>query len=238
VPPLIEMQLAAWGRGEYNLAIGSASEADDDISDISSTEEDGDAEPVQGSAMKGISRVRSKSGKMWVYKIDKNYQRPANRFGSNQLEVGAWWPLQVCALRDGAHGSRMGGIYGKKDKGAYSIIISGGSGYDDYDMGDVIWYTGSGGKGEDQVLGIGNQALITSFNTKLPVRVLRGSKSSSKFAPSQGLRYDGIYIVTDHKAVIGKDGYRVFRYKLERCPNQMEIQLKIPGRAELNTLHD
>ena len=232
------MQLAAWERGEYNLAMGSADEVDDESTKASSSEEEENVEPLRGSAMRGISRVRSKSGKMWVYKIDKSYQRPANRFGPNQLEVGAWWPLQICALRDGAHGSYRGGIYGKREKGAYSIIISGGTGYDDLDMGDVVWYTGSGSKGEDQTLGIGNQALITSFNTKLPVRVLRTSKSSSKFAPSQGLRYDGIYIVTDHKAVAGRDGHRVFKYKLERCPNQKEIQMNVPGRAELNTLHD
>jgi hypothetical protein len=241
IPPLIEMQLSAWDRGEYNLG-PSGHETDgatgtDDTSEDSISEGEDDSPSLRGYAMRGIRKERSKKGKRWVYRVDKSYQRPASRFGPNGLEVGAWWPLQVCALRDGAHGSRMGGIYGKKEKGAYSIILSGGGGYDDRDEGDVVWYTGSGGKGEDQVLGIGNQALITSFNTKCPVRVLRGTRSDSRFAPSLGLRYDGLYIVTDHKMVIGRDGFKVFRYRLERDPDQKEIQLNIPGQAELNTLH-
>lgn len=234
LPPLIEMQIAAWDRGEYNLAASSEGESDDE-NEMSSSEEEQDAPPVHGSAMKGIIRERSKSGKMWVYKIDKAYWRPASRFGTNGLEVGAWWPLQICAIRNGAHGARMGGIYGRKETGAYSVIVSGGSGYDDHDMGDVVWYSGSGGKGLDQVLGTGNQALITSFNTKNPVRLLRGSKSGSAFAPSQGLRYDGLYVVTNHTEGTGKDGFKVYRYKLERLPGQKPIQTMIPGRKELIT---
>ncbi|KAI0661898.1 hypothetical protein C8Q70DRAFT_961143 [Cubamyces menziesii] len=38
-------------------------------------------------------------------------------------------------------------------------------------------------------------SLKVSAYTKKPVRVIRGYKSSSDFAPAQGYRYDGLYVV-------------------------------------------
>ena len=185
--------------------------------------------------MRGIIISRSTAGHI-TYTINKSFQRPASIFGHNGLKVGSWWPMQICALRDGAHGSRMGGIAGKRNAGAYSIIISGGSGYEDRDLGDVVWYTGSGERGTDQILGTGNQALVTSFNTGLPVRVIRGSRSESDFAPSQGLRYDGLYKVTWYGQMFGRGGHQVWKYKLERLMNQDPIRRDIPTRTELKTL--
>ncbi|KAL9033272.1 MAG: hypothetical protein Q9214_007593, partial [Letrouitia sp. 1 TL-2023] len=37
----------------------------------------------------------------------------ANYHGQGNLYNGQWWPLQICTIRDGAHGSFEGGIYGK-----------------------------------------------------------------------------------------------------------------------------
>ena len=34
-----------------------------------------------------------------------------------------------------------------------------------------------------------------SSETKKPVRVIRGFKSTSKYAPTEGYRYDGLYVV-------------------------------------------
>ena len=191
------MIINAWNCDEYNLALTSANAVSDD-SETQSEEEGNSADDapvtdIRGRAMRGITVCRSTAGHI-TYTLNKSFQRPANIFGHNGLKVGAWSPMQICALRDGAHGSRMGGIAGKRDAGAYSIIVSGGSGYEDCDLGDVVWYTGSGERGADQILGTGNQALVTSFNTGLPVRVIRGSRSKSHFAPSWGLRYDGLYV--------------------------------------------
>lgn len=63
---------------------------------------------------KGMSRI-----------IDPSLKRNHNRFGSNGLGVGEWWPFHICALRDGAHGSAMGGIAGSSRDGAKSIVIGG-----------------------------------------------------------------------------------------------------------------
>ena len=65
-------------------------------------------------------------GKMRTYKFDDTFVRPSHKvFGHNGLEVGQWWPLQMCALRDGAHGTKMGGIAGSDNLGATSIVVSG-----------------------------------------------------------------------------------------------------------------
>ena len=242
LPPQIEMIIDAWNRDEYNLAPKTNNAVSDDSEtgsdDRDSEDESDDDESVtdtRGSAMRGIIISRSTAGYI-TYTLNKSFQRPASVFGHNGLKVGAWWPMQICALRDGAHGSRMGGIAGKRDTGAYSIIISGGSGYEDRDLGDVVWYTGSGERGADQILGSGNQALVTSFNTGLPVRVIRGSRSESDFAPSQGLRYDGLYKVIWYGQMFGRDGHKVWKYKLERLTNQDPIRRDVPTRAELRTL--
>lgn len=64
-----------------------------------------------------------------VYAIDREASAGAPRdcrvFGHNGLAVGQWWPLRICALRDGAHGSSQGGIAGNSEVGAWSIVVSG-----------------------------------------------------------------------------------------------------------------
>lgn len=242
IPPQIVMLLEAWKAGQYNFAPADDAAISDDDSDIesdASLEDDdiSDAESIDSStdAMRGIIIKRGKSG-MKVYTLNKAYQRPANVFGHNGLKVGQWWPMQICALRDGAHGSRMGGIAGKANLGAYSVIISGGGGYEDRDLGHTVWYTGSGKPGEDQPLTIGNSALINSSMTKYPIRVLRASRASSKFAPSSGLRYDGLYEVAGYDYVTGRDGFNVYKFKLMRKGNQEDIKLNVPTPADLRKL--
>ena len=241
IPPQIGMLLEAWRAGHYNLVppddpaisddsseIESDAALDDDVSDLESIDSSTDA-------MRGIIVTRGRSGQK-VYSLDKAYQRPANVFGHNGLKVGDWWPMQICALRDGAHGSLMGGIAGKASLGAYSVIISGGDRYEDQDFGHTVWYTGSGKPGEDQSLTIGNQALINSSRTKDPIRVLRTSRAASAFAPSSGLRYDGLYEVAGYDHVPGSDGHRVYKFKLVRQNNQEDIKLNIPAPADMRKL--
>jgi hypothetical protein len=59
--------------------------------------------------------------------------------GQGNLVNGQWWPSRALAMRDGAHGSYMSGIYGLKPSGhgAFSIVISTG-GYEDIDDGETI----------------------------------------------------------------------------------------------------
>ena len=241
VPPQIEMVINAWNRNEYNLgpqtnnAVSNDSETNSNGQDSNVESDEEPVIDIRGSAMRGIIISRSTAGRI-TYTLNKSFQRPAGVFGHNGLKIGSWWPMQICALRDGAHGSRMGGIAGKRGAGAYSIIISGGSDYEDRDLGDIVWYTGSGERGADQILGTGNQALVTSFNKGLPVRVIRGSRSESDFAPSHGLRYDGLYKVIWYGQLFGRDGHKVWKYKLERLMNQDHIRRDVPTPADLRTL--
>lgn len=50
----------------------------------------------------------------------------------------------------------------------------------------------------------------------MPVRVIRGSKLRSAFAPATGYRYDGLYFVESNWQAKGKSGFRIWRYRLLR----------------------
>lgn len=122
----------------------------------------------------------------------------------------------------GVHRPLQAGISGSQYEGADSIVLSGGY-VDDKDYGDVIIYTGQGGRDEqterqvaDQKLERGNKALAISFQENLPVRVVRGAQHKSYFSPESGYRYDGLYEVTSYWQEKGRDGYKIWRFKLER----------------------
>lgn len=201
-------------------------------------EEHAGAVSFSSKAMRGIVPRKGVNGQT-VYRIAAGYseRKSADKFGDNGLKVGDWWPFRICAVRDGAHGSMVGGIYGKSLEGAYSIVLSGFGDYNDLDLGDSIVYTGSGEKGEDQVRRAGNQALILSCDTtKKPVRVLRGSRLQSPYAPTKGLRYDGLYVVSDWWRERGADGFLDYKFRLERVLDQPPIRVDVPGPAEERTL--
>ncbi|KAK7047587.1 hypothetical protein VNI00_006355 [Paramarasmius palmivorus] len=121
------------------------------------------------------------------------------------------------------HKPRFAGIAHCR-RGATSVVLSGGY-EDDEDNGDEILYTGTGGQ-EDAFNKPGhqtkdqtfehrmNKALQNSWKAGLPVRVIRGHKHDSKFAPSTGYRYDGLYRVTECFEDKGKEGYKICRYRL------------------------
>lgn len=73
-----------------------------------------------------------------TYSLNKEYvdRKVANVVGSNDLVNGQWWPIRICAIRDGAHGEQEAGISGKTGHGAYSVVVASG-GYDDKDNGEV-----------------------------------------------------------------------------------------------------
>lgn len=99
------------------------------------------------------------------------------------------------------HRHRQAGINGSQKEGANSIVLS-GCYEDDEDHGDVIFYTGHGGRDPKSGKQVTNQELIRqnlalALNCQrgLPVRVIRGSNLDSEHAPKEGYRYDGLYRV-------------------------------------------
>ena len=222
IPPAIQRLLEGWSHDEYGReAFQEYFVSHSDVENYNEIEDDSTDEFIQPqSGMHGIIITR-KPGRKITYSLDPNYLRRSFKFiGHNGLKVGTWWPKQICALRDGAHGSIMGGISGSSEKGAYSIVLSKNPDYDDRDTRDVISYTGSGPSNSHQKMKAGNLALKVSCDTGRPVRVLRSSKLDSPFAPTKGLRYDGLYRVTNYRQMENKFGYRIWKFRLERLRDQ------------------
>lgn len=128
------------------------------------------------------------------------------------------------------HPLLVGGIYGRAD-GARSVVLS--KYYDDEDYGDHFTYIGSGGKEtglrtgpqiQDQSFdNLANASLVMSAKRKKPVRVLRSCELNSKYAPLEGLRYDGLYIVSNPRYEISPKGFKICKFDFERCPGQPPV---------------
>lgn len=176
--------------------------------------------------LRGIESVRRQraAGRSGVsHKLERDYPHrvSCNVVGDNRLQNGQWWPMQICAMRDGAHGEIEAGIHGQPGRGAFSVILSGG-GYDDLDEGDKIWYCGtSGSEGKPTA---GTSHLKESHRLKQPVRVLRSSAlpASNQYRPSKGLRYDGLYDVVDCEILDAATA--MHRFSLKRRENQHPIR--------------
>jgi len=119
----------------------------------------------------------------------------------------------------GVHGVRMQGIWTSEGR-VIGIVLNGGY-EDDIDLGDVIVYTGDGGRDpntgkqiEDQGFTSGNRGLVIAKALNTPIRVTRGWKCKSDQAPVKGFRYDGLYDVGTYEYVRGSEGYFVWRFTL------------------------
>ncbi|MGI4884330.1 MAG: YDG/SRA domain-containing protein [Janthinobacterium lividum] len=120
----------------------------------------------------------------------------------------------------GVHTQTQAGISARQGAGAASIVLSGGY-EDDEDYGDVIIYTGRGGRSAessqqvaDQTLTGSNLELARNITTGLPLRVTRKVEGPH----GSCYRYDGLYRVAEHSAGPGKSGHRVWRFRLELLP--------------------
>ncbi len=120
----------------------------------------------------------------------------------------------------GVHRPLIAGICGRGCQGANSVVLAGG--YEDtVDHGDVILYTGQGGRDPEtgqqiahQTLTQGNLALAYSQWHTLPLRVTRGARQSSPYVPRAGYRYNGLYLVEAHWQERGKSGFMIWRFRL------------------------
>lgn len=170
---------------------------------------------------------------------------PSNHYGPIPgVPVGSTWRFRVQVSEAGVHRPHVGGIHGRSNDGAYSLVLAGGFA-DEVDRGDEFTYTGSGGKNlagnkrigspsADQTLTNMNRALALNCDAPLddkvgaesrnwragkPVRVIRSFKGRkiSKYAPEEGNRYDGIYKVVKYwPEKSTSHGFLVWRYLLRR----------------------
>ena len=183
------------------------------------------AENIEPYLFRGIDFKKvSKDGKTKTslkFMKDYPFRISCDYVGQGSLVNGQWWPLQMCAMRDGAHGEIQGGIHGLLGKGAFSVVISGGT-YDDIDNGYNVEYCGTAGTN-------GNPSTATklmreSQTSGNSVRLLRSSKSdkSGVYRPSEGIRYDGLYQVV--AATILDAEKAMYRFSLQRCQGQGPIR--------------
>jgi putative restriction endonuclease len=122
------------------------------------------------------------------------------------------------ALHDaGVHRGLMIGIGAGEGT---SIVLSGGY-RDDRDDGDTIIYTGEGGRDPgsgrqiaDQKMIRGNLALAQNYRNGNPIRVCRGYKLDSPYAPKSGYQYSGLYRIESCWHEKGVDGFLIWRYRL------------------------
>ena len=133
---------------------------------------------------------------------------------------GEWFDSRKSLAASGIHPPLQAGICRSPDEGAESIVLSGGY-EDDIDNGDVIVYTGHGGRDpssgaqiEDQTLDRQNLALVKNKEFNLPVRVVRGYEHASEHSPKTGYRYDGLYEVENYWEAQGKSGFKIYRFRL------------------------
>lgn len=198
--------------------------------------------------MHGIATT-GKNNTMCLNPDYKDKKRRADVFGHNDLDVGKWFPCQLSALFNGGHGSAQGGIYGSKDNGAYSVIVSGTYRGLDKDEGDVIWYSGSNAAANydpENLLPVNDatNALITSSKKGTLVRVFRkaidSKTTTSVWAPTVGIRYDGLYHVEKYFEDINENGGKYLKFKLVRAlvdgkeQTSLEELKKVPSRAQWN----
>ncbi|CAH1647903.1 unnamed protein product [Spodoptera littoralis] len=176
----------------------------------------------------------------------KTCAMPPNHFGPIPgIEVGMCWRFRIQLSETGVHRPPVSGIHGRDVEGAYSIVLSGGY-EDDVDHGNEFTYTGSGGRDLsgnkrtaeqscDQTLTRENKALARNcavnniseeggdagdnWRNGKPVRVVRSYKMLKhfpKYAPKEGIRYDGIYKVVKYYPEKGLSGFIVWKYLLRR----------------------
>lgn len=171
-----------------------------------------------------LSASKKEGGPRYTDSIDPTYKGvvSAKYHGNGDLLNGQWWPLQLCALRDGAHGSSQGGIAGQRGEGAFSCILSGGHDYPDKDYGNEVWYCGT--DSTDGAATAYTQLMLDSVDSQ-PVRLIRSHNLPSDYAPVIGFRYDGLYDVVESKRIDPANSLRQRHiFHLVRCAGQDPIR--------------
>lgn len=181
---------------------------------------------IRGEVVKGQST--SLDSRHAKDRIDPHY------YGNGLLLNGQWWPMQICLLRDGAHGETQGGITGGSE-GVYSCIMAGGRDpdgkpYPDVDDGDRILYCGTDQTNKSGEPSSATQYMLNSIG-KQPVRLIRSSNCHSEWAPEEGYRYDGLYSVVGSERMRDVDATRQrYRFELKRLPDQDPIRARGPEK--------
>ena len=128
----------------------------------------------------------------------------------------------------------MGGIHGRTNLGAFSVVVSGGI-YEenDSDSGSRILYSGSKGGSEEDATSDApytnaTKSLIMSTKHIQPVCVFRTSRNSSRWSPSAGIRYDGWPLCRRelYYRETESEGKKFYQFVLVRLLDQLPWRLR------------
>eukprot|EP01117_Protostelium_nocturnum_P004970 TRINITY_DN1800_c0_g1_i1.p1 TRINITY_DN1800_c0_g1~~TRINITY_DN1800_c0_g1_i1.p1 ORF type:complete len:517 (-),score=175.90 TRINITY_DN1800_c0_g1_i1:2735-4228(-) len=203
-----------------------------DLSD-SSDEEDGERPTI---------KRRFTNGRNVAFIDNKGKANPKVFGRIKGIKVGHHWKTRMECSRDSVHAPPVAGISGNTTDGCYSVAVSGGY-EDDLDEGYRFVYTGSGGRdlrgtidqpknlrtaqqSFDQEWGSGNLAIKCSVMSGKPIRVIRGYKGTTEWAPDSGYRYDGLYRAVATWKEEGKSGFKVIKFAFKRIKGQKPIILE------------
>ncbi|KAK9780607.1 putative YDG domain-containing protein [Seiridium cardinale] len=149
--------------------------------------------------------------------------------GNQQFEAGHWWLNIVCAQRDGIVGCPLE----RATSGRYGItalpLLTGREELVRRDGHHVVKYIREG-RSQDMHI-----PLISQVGRH--IRILRGYRLKSIFAPQAGVRYDGLYIIRQYGSKLDEmtDIYRL-ELTLERVRDQksMELVERFPKPSQLD----
>ncbi|KAJ3995274.1 hypothetical protein F5050DRAFT_1808835 [Lentinula boryana] len=157
------------------------------------------------------------------------------------VPVGALFNSRSACSESGVHRASCQGIFHRYGS-AYAICLN-GEYENDIDNGLTISYTGAvnylsfvvtiGGRinlfGKQKEVCMNqdwksapNRALLHAYRDRKPIRVIRGFKLNSAYAPKQGYRYDGLYRIYKVHTKVTNDSkkHRLCMYELQRLSDQ------------------
>lgn len=183
--------------------------------------------------LKAVSKMREK----------KEILYPEKKIGLVPgIEVGYQFFSRAEMVAIGFHSHWLNGIdcigqsVGKRGENrhynfpiAVAIVMS-GQYEDDLDNSEDIIYTGQGGHDlvgsklqcADQALVRGNLAMKNSMDQSVPVRVIRGHRSTNSYS-GKIYTYDGLYKVVNTWADKGQRGHIVYKFRLQRLDGQPKL---------------
>ena len=198
---------------------------------------DFDSDLLRGVQYKAFEPASKK--RIIARKLEDGYPRKAHAYiGQGTLTNGQWWPLQICLIRDGAHGALESGISGARGGVAHSVVVS-NSGYSNIDNGETVQYCGTASK--TSIATPNTKMLLESHKQRTPVRLIRsGASKPALYLPTKGLRYDGLYDVTGYEVL--DQATAMYRFTLSRQAGQPPIRHTgegaRPNKAELKAWQD
>ncbi|GAP89601.1 hypothetical protein SAMD00023353_3500080 [Rosellinia necatrix] len=170
---------------------------------------------VEGGRLKDVSFNSSLDYDLGKWQATKVTDPISEVEASMQFEPGHWWLNLTCAERDGIVNSSLE-IPTKGRYGFTALPLLTGS--EELIRSNTVKYVREGRTSDMHI------PLISQVGRK--IRVIRGYKLKSAFAPEAGLRYDGLYTI------------RQYGFKLDNNINKHRLELTLERDADQRPLDD